>query len=202
MSAGSPFFSSAISAPGAGGDEGSTNMSFGSTVGRPDVAELVLRIPLAQDDAHRRVWRGEAKRFVKRPRDLRRFLGRLPLAVDRREASRVQHAASSGILHLEEVLAEVRAIDRLLRIARPLERLDHDAIDAEDLLLGVAGVEVVDAQRPGRLGRDRNGEDSGCGDKRAPRVISWRDCTSRVGAESACVSLRPDVRNRSAAPMR
>src|SRR3546814_3908734 len=72
------------------------------------------------------------------------------LAVHRGEAPRVDHAVRRPVDDLEEVLAQVRFVDRLARVARPGERFEHDAVEAEPLRGRVAGVEVVDAHRAGR----------------------------------------------------
>ena len=130
---------------------------LGVHVRRPDVLELVSRIALPDDHLHGCVRRGKTERLVKRPVHLPGFVGRLPFPIDRGKAARVHHAPG-GVPDFEEVLAQVRPVDRLVHVARPLERLDHDPIDAEQLLLLVPRVVVVEPHRPWRGERAAGGE--------------------------------------------
>ena len=63
----------------------------------------------------------------------------------------------------------------LLEVPRPLQRLDDHAIDAEHLLLGVAGMEVVEphrARRRQRVACANGQEDEGRNDCVCPVHVS------------------------------
>src|SRR5215210_6887990 len=94
---------------------------------------------------------------MERAVDIFCFVGRLPFAVDRSEAARVDDAIGLSVYHLEGVLAEVCIINGLLRVAGPGERLDKDAIKAEHLLRGVSRVIVIEPH--GGRGRARCGRE-------------------------------------------
>ena len=55
---------------------------------------------------------GKRRDSLKRAHDRFGFVGRFPLAVDGREAARIKHAFRLLIAHFEEVLAEIRVVDR------------------------------------------------------------------------------------------
>ncbi len=135
-------------------------------VGCPHILELVPCVSLPNDNRDRSIRCWKSQRFVKGPVDLGCFIRRFPLTVDRRKPARVQDAPLR-VAHLEEILPQVGAVDRLVGIAGPLERLDDDPIEAEYLLLGVAGMVVIHAQRLGcgrcadRGKRKRDGENGG-----------------------------------------
>ena len=159
---------------------------------RPDLAEVVLPVALLQDDLHRAVGkRGarEAQRLGEGAVDLGSLAGRLPLAVDRRETARVEQAARAAVDHLEEVLAEIRVVDRLRQVSRPRQRLDDHPLEREALLAGVAGVEVVDTQR---LRRRRGGSDAGDTSEHrgASSEAEGGEETRRRGR--GCMGLAPD----------
>ena len=48
------------------------------------------------------------------------------------------------LANFEQVVAESTAVDSFRGISRPVERLEHSAIQAEPLLLRIPGVVVVD----------------------------------------------------------
>ena len=113
----------------------------------PDLDERVPGIPFLHDDANRLVDERKPERLGKRPIHLLRFGRRLPLAVDRGEASREERLPGGGVGHFEEVLAAIRVVERLCRITGPGQWLDDDAIQAELFLGRVSGVIVVDSHR-------------------------------------------------------
>ena len=118
---------------------------------RPGLAEETVRAALLHHDLHRAPRLGEAERLVERAVPALRLVGRLPLAADARETARVDRAVRGLVDHLEEVLAEVRVVDRARGVPGP-EALEHDAVEGEAFLGGTRGVEIVEAQRAGRLG--------------------------------------------------
>ena len=125
---------------------------------RPRVAEEIAGIALLDDDANRRARSREPQRFGKRPVDLLGLARRLPLAVDRAEPARVEHASAGGVGDLEQVLAAVGGVDRLRGTTGPRQRLENDPVQAEAFLFRVARVVVVHAHRFWRRGR-RGGVD-------------------------------------------
>jgi len=114
---------------------------------RPDLPEVVGPVALLDHHLHRRLGARETERLGEGAVHLARLAGRLPLAVDRREAARVQDPPRRAVDHLEAVLAEVGVVDGLAEIPRPRQRFDHHPLEREPLLARVAAVEVVDAQR-------------------------------------------------------
>ena len=74
----------------------------------------------------------------------------------------------------KKYLPEVRPVGRPIRVAGPRERFDDDAVGAEVLLGGRAGVEVVEAHRARRIGGARRGgstdEDQHGADERRERA--------------------------------
>ena len=93
-------------------------------------AERVLGAALFQHDLHRRLRPRKAQRFW----DVRcsvLLAGRLPFAVDRREAARVDDACSCAVDHLEQILAEVDVVHQLRAAARPRAVRD-DALERDD----------------------------------------------------------------------
>src|SRR6185369_17348348 len=121
---------------------------------RPDVLEVIFLIPLLQDNGYRAGWSGEAQRLLERALARFSFVGRFPLAVNRGKAPRIQQLLRLHIANFKEILTQIRRIDRLLRVAGPWQRLDHDAVNAEHLLRRIAGVVVVESHR-GRRGGER-----------------------------------------------
>jgi len=112
----------------------------------PDLAEQVARIALLDHDADRLVDQWKPQRLGKRPVHALGFGGGLPFAIDGAEAAREPHLPGRAVGDFEQVLAEVGVVERLRRIARPRQRLHHDAIEAEALLVRVARMEIVDAE--------------------------------------------------------
>src|SRR5262245_7419641 len=136
---------------------------------RPDLAEGVLRVPLLERDLDRRLGSRKPQRLREGAAELLRLPRRLPLAVDRREPAGVDDPVRGAVDDLEEVLSEVRGVDRLARVAGPGGRLDHDAVEAERLRRGVAGVEIIHphgAERPlsAQADRRQDGEKESRGD--------------------------------------
>src|SRR5215210_6096885 len=82
--------------------------------------------------------------------EVRRLLGRLPLAEDGAEAA-AEDQLPLGVPHLEAVGADRFRSDVAGRVAGPRQRLDHYAVEAQQLAAETAGVKEVDAQRAGRL---------------------------------------------------
>ena len=76
--------------------------------------------------------------------------GERPLGVDRRVATRIQHAVA-GIAHLETVEATIDRVEIALGPPRPRQGFVYDAVDGKELLALAAGVVVVDTQRAFRL---------------------------------------------------
>ena len=120
--------------------------------GRPDrrprdqtSRNAFCRVALLEHDLHRaRRARGSAPTRGSARLRLLGLVRRLPLAVDAGEAARVEERVGSWrVEHLEEVLAEVRVVDRAVRRARP-RALEHEAVEREALLGRAAGVEVVE----------------------------------------------------------
>ena len=109
-------------------------MSSGSTSVDHTSRNALRRVALLDDDLHRCGRHREAQRLVERARHRLRLAGGLPLAVDRGEAARVDDAVRGAVDDLEQVLAEVRVVDRPRRIARPGQRLEHQPVEAEALL--------------------------------------------------------------------
>ncbi len=118
----------------------------------PDVLEHILRVTLLQHDADRSSRSREAKRLLKRALRRLRFVSRFPLSVDRCEPAGVQQLLRLQIADLEQILAEVRRVNRLRRIAGPWQRLNHHAVDTEDLLRRITRVVVIHAHRRRRGG--------------------------------------------------
>ena len=123
---------------------------------RPGLAEEALGVALLQDDLHRALRLREAQRLVEGAVGALRLVGRLPLPADAGEATRVHDAVRGAVDHLEEVLAEVRVVDRPVGVAGP-RALEHEAVEGEALLGGARGVEVVEPERGWRPGVGRGG---------------------------------------------
>ena len=68
--------------------------------------------------------------------------GRHPLAEDRREAARIKQQAAGGIVHFEEMNAEVGVVDELGEAAGP-GSVGHHLVEANDLLTHASGMEEV-----------------------------------------------------------
>ena len=113
---------------------------------RPDLVKTVLRVAHLQHDLHRPPRPRKAQRLVERAMDLARLRRRLPLAVDRREAARVDHAVRPPVEHLEEIFPEVEVVDETGAAARP-RPVGHHPIERDDLRAAPARVEIVDAHR-------------------------------------------------------
>ena len=127
---------------------------------RPGLAEEARGVALLQDDLDRARRLREAQRLVEGAVRPLRLVGRLPLAADAGEAARVEGAVRGAVDHLEEVLAEVRVVDRPGGVARP-GALEDEAVEGEALLGRARGVEVVEPQRAGRRRRRRRGGERG-----------------------------------------
>ena len=131
-------------------------MSAGSTSVDQISAERVPRVALLDDDLHRPARRREPQRLARtsdtapslRPSSPTRRRSR------RSRASRGRGSASRSITSKKYLPRFVSSIGAR-RIARPLERLEHDAVEAEALLRRVARVVVVHAHRAGRRARTR-----------------------------------------------
>ena len=158
----------------------------------PDIAKRVPGIALPDDDADGPVWRGESQRLGERAVGVLRLCSCLPLAVDRAEAARVQHGATDRIGDLEEVLAPIGLVDRPRRVARPGQRFEDDAIDAEALFLHVAGVVVV---QPHRL-RSRGPGTGGSLPRKRQRGLKNEEERQRVISHIGSVWLQPDRARR------
>ena len=114
---------------------------------RPDLVEALVRVPHLQDDLHRVPRPRKAERLVERAVQLARCRRRLPLAVDRGEAARVDHPVRPAVDHLEEVLAQVEVVDEEGAAAGP-RPVGHHLVERDDLRARAAAVEVVDAHGP------------------------------------------------------
>ena len=125
---------------------------------RPDLAEGVFGVALLQDDLDRPVGGRKAQRLGESAARILRFVRGLPLAVDGREAARIEDAVRLPVDQLEEVLAEVRVVEQPLRVTRPGQGLQHYPVEAEHLPHGVARVEVVDPHGAGGRTPGRRGE--------------------------------------------
>src|SRR5438094_661326 len=80
---------------------------------------------------------------------LLRLVGAAPFTEDGREAARIQQRAGPGIDHFDLVDATVAVVQRACHVARPWQRLDHHPFHRIVIFLGVAAVEVVDADGRG-----------------------------------------------------
>ena len=112
----------------------------------PNRLEGLRGVAMLHCDANGRRRTRKAQRFVKAPMRIAGFFRGCPLAEDRRVSARVQQA-SAGLAHLESVCAGVCVIDRARGIARPGERLEHDAVDREHLEAATSRVHEIDPQR-------------------------------------------------------
>ena len=90
---------------------------------------------------------GKAQRLLKRPLRRLSFVRCFPLAIDRSKPARIKKLLRLRVANFEQILAEIRRIDRLLRIAGPGKRLNHHAVDAEHFLRRIAGVVVIEPHR-------------------------------------------------------
>ncbi len=113
---------------------------------RPHLAKRVPCVPFLQHDLHGSGRHREAQRLLERASRRLGLPRRFPLAVNRREAARVDDAVARAVDDLEQVLAEIRVVHRPRRVARPRRRLDDDAVEREHLGRCGAGVVVVDAE--------------------------------------------------------
>ena len=165
----------------------------------PHRDEGVGAVSLLERHLHRAAGQGEAKRLLEGARALLRVGGLLPLAEDGAEAARVEEGLGRGVADQEPVLARVGVVDRTGGIPRPGQRLDHQTVEAEELLGAAAGVEVVDPEGPWRGGERRSSGEQAQGDEahgagtlrqvrraRTPAVAAvWQN-----GREAASVTLR------------
>src|SRR5258707_14613724 len=99
-----------------------------------------MRIVLLQGVLDRRLRRGKAQRLAECAHDRFGFVGRLPLAVDRREAARIKRALALLISNFKEVLAKIGVVETLAQIAVPRQGLGHNVVYPEYLLLLVTCV--------------------------------------------------------------
>lgn len=113
--------------------------------GCPDFAELIQRVTFHNGDLDRRFWSGEAEGFVKSPIYCLRLCGRDPLAINRRKPTGINYAFTNAVPHLKEISSAISRVDKAIRISRPRQRLDDNAIDAEKFLASAAGMVVVES---------------------------------------------------------
>ena len=92
---------------------------------RPDLVEVVRLVALLEHDLHRRRGAREAQRLRKGAVDLGRFAGRLPLAVDRREAARVEDATGDESVHGDLLTGEACHVAWEMRTGRKMGRLSR-----------------------------------------------------------------------------
>jgi hypothetical protein len=112
----------------------------------PELVEDVARVALLEEHLDGLLGSGEAQRLVEGAVDLLGLAGGLPLAIDGGEPARIKEAVGGLVADLEEVLAEVGLVDGARGVAGPRQRLEDEPVEAEALLGGVTGVEVVDAE--------------------------------------------------------
>ncbi len=118
----------------------------------PQVPPLVAGSPFANAHHDGRDRHRESQGLVKCPRGRLRFLGGDPLAVDRAEPVRVEQPLRGGVAHVEPVRAVAQRVGRAARRSGPTGWLHHRLVQREELLIRVAGVEIVQPHRPdGRL---------------------------------------------------
>ena len=70
-----------------------------------------------------------------------------PVTVDAAETPRPGDFAGTGINHFEQIFATHRIVNRLLKVSRKRQRLQHDLIEAEYLRFAVSSMELFYAPR-------------------------------------------------------
>ena len=162
----------------------------------PHRLERLRRVAPLHHDVDRPGGRREAQRLLERPVRLRGLGRGHPLAVDRRIAARVKDAAGR-VAHLETVLAEIGVVDRPRRAARPRQRLDHDAVDGEDLGALASGVREIEPHRRRLRGwrrKHRKGGEQDCetGEQAAAAHVSGSAWSRTVASPpSLCPTCAP-----------
>ena len=144
---------------------------------RPDLVEAVLGIAGLQHYLDRRLRPGEPQRLTKAPVDLPGLGGGLPLAVDRREPTRVQDPVRSPVEHFEQILPQVQTVDQPRAATGPRPVRDH-LVQPDDLLTQPARVDVVD---PHRLAPEEGVE---VGRRLTGGLATKRECDGQGGGEA------------------
>ena len=112
---------------------------------RVELAERPVRSALLQHELDRRTRLRETLGLVEDAPRPARLAGRLPLAVDAREAAGVEQAVRRRVDDGEEVLPQVGLVDEPGPAARP-GALQAEAVRSDVLLVRVSGVVIVEAQ--------------------------------------------------------
>ena len=192
-------------------------------VGRVDlhaeeVGQAAVLLPRLQAEEHRRHGAGHQHRLVVGAGHAAAGRGGgLPLAEVGIEAPGPDHVAAGGVLQLGVVAAQVQVVHQVHPAAGP-GALQPQLVQGDDLLVGIAGVEVVDAQGlvpevpvegRGVRGQDRGGdhrqegaEEQAAADTQGhdglPGSLLGESAEPGDGAAAAVRSQAPGVRTRSA----
>ncbi len=157
----------------------------------PQLVKAVVAIALLQNDLDRRLRPRESQRFAERAVQRLVLSGRLPFAVDGREAARVDRTVGVAIDHLEQVFAEIEIVNETRPASRPRTIRDH-TVERHDLLSHSARVEIVQAHRaagePGVEGYARLRR----GNRRAGQQRTRQSCEEKSGSDAAD-ALHPGI---------
>jgi len=77
---------------------------------------------------------------------MQRLFRRLPLSKHGVESARVQQLPAAALTHFKQILTQLTFVDGFVQIPRPLQRLQHYAIQAEPFVVRVSGVVIIHAQ--------------------------------------------------------
>src|SRR5271165_1791234 len=135
----------------------------------------------------RRTWK--AQRLGKRTARMLRLVRCFPFSKHRTEAARIDQLPALPFPNLKQIVAQLALINRFGGIARPLQRLQHRAVEREPLVMGIAAVIVINPHgaRGGKAEKRKQKKSK----NNADGSSHARNCTSPAGGATAALG-RPN----------